>query len=107
MVRRASLLLAEGPHDPIRRLASVPVATGQAPDYYKAVAVCSATSSHRHKKSERQHFMPQGRILVTGASGMVGRHCLHRALDAGYEVRAMVPAAAATWRDCGTLTWSW
>lgn len=34
--------------------------------------------------------MPQKRMLVTGASGMVGRHVVRRAIKAGYAVRALV-----------------
>lgn len=38
--------------------------------------------------------MSKGRILVTGATGMVGSHVCRRALDAGYSVRALVRRGA-------------
>ncbi len=34
--------------------------------------------------------MSKGRVLVTGATGMVGSHVCRRALEAGYAVRALV-----------------
>ena len=34
------------------------------------------------------------RVLVTGASGFIGRHCLPMLLEKGYQVHAVVPAEA-------------
>src|SRR5918992_1286100 len=34
--------------------------------------------------------MSKGRVLVTGATGMVGSHACRRLLEAGYTVRALV-----------------
>ena len=34
--------------------------------------------------------MPQGRLLITGATGLVGALLAERAMEAGYSVRAMV-----------------
>lgn len=39
--------------------------------------------------------MTQKRMLVTGASGMVGRHVVRRAVEAGYSIRALVHAGSA------------
>ena len=53
---------------------------------------------------------PVKRVLVTGASGFIGRHCLKRLHEYGYEVHAIVhahlldPASApARWRTVDLL----
>jgi nucleoside-diphosphate-sugar epimerase len=49
------------------------------------------------------------RVLLTGASGFIGSHCLPRLLDAGYEVHAVAPAGVepgdprATWHVADLL----
>lgn len=45
------------------------------------------------------------RVLVTGASGFIGRHSLRVLLDTGFEVHALSRAACETERDRDGVHW--
>src|ERR1700730_9500409 len=54
-------------------------------------------------------FCPMTKVLLTGASGFVGRHCLQLLISQGYEVHALsrrpppIDGSASTWHELDLL----